>query len=160
MANFVIGDLWDSLGKNDLVFVTTNGFIKNDGCLVMGRGAAKDATFKYPDVARNCGMFLTQGNFSINSIRVSSKQYLVYGATLIPYYDTFGIFQVKYVWWEQADRGLISLSTDMLTEIANRYSDVKVRLNFPGIGNGGLSKEVVLPIVSRLPKNVFIYTKD
>ena len=52
---------------------------------------------------------------------------------------------------------LIKISTSMLGELANVYTNTRFDLNFPGIGNGHLSKDEILPIISKLPDNVHIW---
>lgn len=42
------GDIWQS--NADVICVTTNGIVKNNGRLVMGAGIAKDAVDRYPDI--------------------------------------------------------------------------------------------------------------
>lgn len=43
-----IGDIWES--DANVICITVNGIVKNNGRLVMGAGIAKDAVDKYPDI--------------------------------------------------------------------------------------------------------------
>ncbi|MEK6860596.1 MAG: hypothetical protein AABY07_01375 [Nanoarchaeota archaeon] len=45
----VKGNMWDELGKAELILVTANSNIKKNGALVMGAGAAKEARDRFPD---------------------------------------------------------------------------------------------------------------
>lgn len=145
----IIGDLWDS--KDEIILVTTNSFVKKNGELVMGRGAAKEAKELFPDFSLDLGYEITN---------IYGKKY---GIIIIPYdrYDRLlGAFQVKYNWWEDADLDLIKFSTEILCkEMNENFNDLKCSLNFPGIGNGRLKYDDVLDIVKVLPDNVSLYRK-
>ena len=47
MAIFKHGDMWQALAHVDHFLVTTNSFLRRDGCLVMGRGMALQAVQRY-----------------------------------------------------------------------------------------------------------------
>jgi hypothetical protein len=66
-----------------------------------------------------------------------------------------GFFMVKQHWNDPAHIPTIMRSTAELIEIASQY--VKIDLNFPGIGNGKLKREDVLPIIEQLPDNVHVW---
>lgn len=51
------GDLWTF--PADWRVITTNGFVKKNGECVMGRGCAKEATLRYPRIAKELGNFIT-----------------------------------------------------------------------------------------------------
>jgi len=55
---------------------------------------------------------------------------------------------------------LITASTYALTKFAKSHKDWTFAMNFPGIGAGQLSIEEVMPIVSKLPDNVYLYIKE
>ncbi|NJO31394.1 MAG: hypothetical protein HC874_30440, partial [Richelia sp. SL_2_1] len=87
-----------------------------------------------------------------------------YGLLMIPsYIQNIGLFQVKYGWWQEADLDLINYSTDRLIDFTNDplyyQSDLRIDLNFPGIGNGRLNRSKVLPIIEKLPDSVHIWEK-
>ena len=73
-----------------------------------------------------------------------------------------GCFMVKDHWMEKAKLSLIKDSCldlcDILDSVAVVHdSPIRVDLNFPGIGNGGLPREDVLPIIEQLPDNVHVW---
>lgn len=45
----------------------------------------------------------------------------------------------------------------MLERTAVKYKDKKFGLPFPAINNGGLTVDVVLPYLEKLPDNVIVY---
>ncbi len=141
----VKGDLWDELGKADVLLVTTNSTVKRNGELVMGRGAAAEAKARYPEMPKRLGDWARQ-----------FPDYLLYlthndGPTSI------GAFQVKHDWRGPAGFGLIQAAVDRLGSYARTLPNWRFALNFPGIGNGGLTREDVLPIIEQLPDNVYVY---
>lgn len=131
-----------SIGLGDSLLVTTNSYIRNDGAVVMGRGAALSAKNKYPDIPYDLGRRITHlGTYGI----------------LMPDRGNFvGAFQVKKHYKDEATVDLIKISTDILVDIASRY-DGMIHLNYPGIGNGKLNREVVQPIIKILPDNVIVW---
>lgn len=131
------GNLWTY--PADYRIITTNGFVKNNGECVMGRGCALEAKNKYPTLARELGDLLqAHGN----------KVYYFHMYNLIT-------FPVKYKWWEKADIELINNSIIQLKHILNDQIYVMPR---PGCGNGGLSYDLVRPLLVDLPDNVVVIT--
>ena len=45
----VFGDLWKFDG---IIAITTNGFVKKDRTCVMGRGCARQAAVRFPELSR------------------------------------------------------------------------------------------------------------
>lgn len=65
---------------------------------------------------------------------------------------------VKDHWQEDAKLSIIEESAICLDNwLFDMTSDIRVDLNFPGIGNGKLKREDVLPLLERLPDNVHIW---
>jgi len=68
------------------------------------------------------------------------------------------IFQVKYKYYEAANLKLIKLAVAKLHNRATcGWSKLQISLNFPGIGNGRLDRDRVLPLLQRLPDNVTVW---
>ena len=49
----VFGDLWEFDG---IIAITTNGFVKRDRTCVMGRGCARQAAVRFPELPRKLGV--------------------------------------------------------------------------------------------------------
>lgn len=144
------GDMWKS--KADIVLFTGNAFIREDGCLVMGRGAALEAQNKYNGCNKVFGEL----------ILVHRKKFglgIPYGVILHPNLE-IGVFQVKWNFWDDALLSLIQHSAAILKTIANNHNGLNIALNFPGIGFGRLSGASVLPILEQLPDNVEVWKYD
>ena len=142
------GNMWDEFHDADYFIFTGNAFVKNNGALVMGRGIAKQVrdTFRGIDVRLGT---------AITAAKLQGASGNFYG-TIVG--KKIGVFQVKYHWSDKADLGLIAKSAEMLLEIANNHPSKTFHMNFPGIGNGHLKYEDVLPLLEFLPDNVFIWT--
>jgi hypothetical protein len=147
------GDMWEEIGKANLILVTTNATLRGDGALVMGRGAAAQAKQQFPQLPFELGRRLQQSGL------VGSA----YGITVtgVSVQDTLlGAFQVKYHWRDEADLDLIRFSCKELFQYAEPGPNERIVLNYPGIGNGRLTRDDVEPIlVAELGKldNVCVY---
>lgn len=142
------GNMWDVFGKTSIFFITTNPIIKKDGSIVMGRGIAKQMKDRYPEFAYDFGEQLSY--FNTHCLFTPPVAYVgTYGGT------DCGYFMVKDHWAENADIKIISRSVEWLTKWATNRN--RIDLNFPGIGNGKLKREDVLPLIEKLPDNVHVW---
>jgi hypothetical protein len=122
----------------------------------MGRGAALEAKTRYPELAPQCGRAI-QRHFLAHQ---HANYQTMYGFLEVrpwtrPNKAGFGIFQVKRHFKDKADLALISYSCLMLAQWM-RGNELKcpVRMNFPGIGNGQLSRKLVEPILQTYLKDL------
>lgn len=136
------GNMLDIAPSNDhKILVTTNSYIKKDGSLVMGRGAAKQLRDDVPGIDKQLGC------------RVNHMTY--YGIILLA--NGYGAFQVKNHFKAEAELALIWESTRRLSTLCWYMPDTTFHINFPGIGNGKLERSKVLPYVDKLPDNVVVW---
>jgi len=139
------GDMWSVFDETDFFLVTTNSYIRQDGALVMGRGIAKQLANRFPHMPYN---------FANQTTHLGT-----YGLIIHLRDDThLGAFQVKHHYSDAATLSLIQYSTNHLYNLANRLPSKRFDMNFPGIGNGRLPYDEVLPIIETLPNNVHIWT--
>jgi len=138
----IIGDLWDFYKQPyHTILITTNGTIKSDGSVVMGRGCAKEAADRFPRLPKILGKLISEGGNHIHFIPSA----MIYS------------FPVKHNWWEKADLELIRQSAEELARLAWPGGfETNYILPRPGCGNGGRDWETeVKPILEPiLPKNV------
>lgn len=135
------GNMWSILDETDYFIVTTNSYIRKDGALVMGRGIAKQLATRHPLMPYRLAELIEHlGEYGV----------LMDGM--------FGAFQVKYHFKDMADIELIHRSTIDLRRFALIAKDKRFDVNFPGIGNGRLTYDEVLPIIKLLPDNVHVWT--
>jgi hypothetical protein len=136
------GELWDYYGKPDTkICLTVNGTIKANGCAVMGRGCALEATQRFPNIAKVWGQRLKDYRLEFMYLHE---------------FDLF-MFPVKYNWWEQASLELIAKSAKALCSPA-RF-EAQIILPRPGCGNGRLTWAEVKPVIEFLPDNVLVLSR-
>lgn len=142
------GNMWSAFGKGAFMITTNPIRRKVDGAVVMGRGIALEAKTRYPQLPYDFGKQLDRFPH-LQSIG------------LIGRYDDVPIyyFMVKAHWAEKASLDIIKRSVEAMEywgDIGDLYQQ-RIDLNFPGIGNGGLAREEVLPLLQCLPDNVHIW---
>lgn len=143
MAVFERGDMFSVWGKTDLFLFTSNPIVNKRGLAVMGRGIARQVADRYPLAQEMFGATLL-GGYARN-VGVLGK----FDGQLL------GWFRVKDHFAQQARTNIIEASVRHLSVAARGFA--RVDLNFPGIGNGGLPREEVLPLLTALPDNVHIW---
>ena len=141
----IFGDLWEFDG---IIAITTNGFVKRDRACVMGRGCARQAAVRFPDLPRKLAS------------RISAEGNHVF------HFPEHGliIFPVKHNWWEAADLGLIQRSAGELLKIIEvKKIKEAVYLPRPGSGNGRLKwedvKKILLPILKSDQFHIVTYSR-
>ena len=140
----ITAELFDQ--SDSLFVVTTNGNLRRNNTLVMGAGAAAEAKRAFRDIERLAGTAILA-----KSVK---RDYYLYGFLQIS--PLLGIFQTKDHWRNKADLNIIRMSTVLLTEWCYENPTTQVRMNFPGIGLGGLSESEVLKIIADLPETVTV----
>jgi len=137
------GDIWDYHEQGNWIVITTNGFVKRDSTCVMGRGTARQAASKYPDLPYKLGHLISERG---NCLHHDDNRGLIF-------------FPVKHNWWEKADLELIEKSTKELVELFDKHiSDYPIPIYMvrPGCGNGQLDWKDVKPILEKYLDNRFM----
>lgn len=130
------GNMWDA--NVDAYVITTNGFVKKNGELVMGRGCALEAKQKFPGIAKLLGYIVNKsGNVPVRLIK-----------------ENIISFPVKHNWWEAADLKLIEESCMHILHLVDENE--KVAMPRPGCGNGKLDWSDVKPILEKYLDDRFI----
>lgn len=154
------GNMWDMFGKTDMFLITTNPIMRKDGCLVMGAGIAKQAATKFFSLPFEYGQKVRHDRWYCN---YDDAMHPIHCNFVGTFGDPFvkqkmGYFMVKDHWAEPAKLDIIERSVRELKRVfTNGKPNFRVDLNFPGIGNGKLAREDVLPIISQLPDNVHVW---
>jgi hypothetical protein len=130
----------------DVYIFTGNSTIKQNGAIVMGRGAAKEVRDTIPGIDTAMGSYIQQHPGA-------HLLFLAVGNTK----QIIGWFKVKEHWRDDASLLLIAQSTMELALEAHKYTHINYHINYPGVGNGRLDVETVGPLLSVLPDNVIIY---
>lgn len=154
--NEIYGDIWDIVdsGGWDALAITTNGYVRKDGRATMGRGIAKEAADRFPELPGQLGQAIR--NFG-NKVHVFSG-YAPYDLVSFPVKPAFGP-NGELGWKTKADMDLVVESLESLVYYADRYDWLNVILPRPGVGNGGLKWAEVKPLLeSRLDDRFSVVT--
>lgn len=159
MIELIGTDLFDLANVFDVICITTNGFVKNNGSAVMGRGCAYTASQKWPTVPITLGKKLSTGlnvPYYLGNI-VAGEFISQIPQTLSGKLTEIWSFPVKHNWWEKADLNLIKQSAILMVEEANhRYSWKNIAIPRPGCGNGQLSWSDVRPVIDDILDDRFV----
>jgi len=134
----IIDNIWKYYEQGHWICITTNGFVKNNGECVMGRGIALQCKQKFPEFPKILGNFISENG---NIVGVHQKYRII-------------SFPVKHNWWEKGNLGLIEKSAYELSLIGS-YID-NIFLTKPGCHNGKLDWKNVKPILEKYLNNNFI----
>lgn len=159
------GNMWDVFGKTDLLMITTNPILTKYNRVVMERGIAKQAADRFYQLPLDFGKKVLAATHEQDYADPLAPIY----TGVIGQYDgqLIGWFMVKDHWASPAKLEIIERSTRELHKSLYFTSfldgkrsipkDFRVDLNFPGIGNGKLKREDVLPLLEVLPDNVHVW---
>lgn len=146
------GNMFDMWGYTDLFLFTSNPVAsKTTGKAVMGRGIAREVADRCPLARDVFGKVLL-------APRPANVGILGYFGDEHERDQLLGWFRVKDHFAQDARLNIIESSVETLSAIAPGFE--RIDLNFPGIGNGNLAREDVLPVISTLPDNVYIWEYD
>lgn len=150
-----VGDLWTyqsrPAARVDARVVTTNGFLRKDGALVMGRGVARDARDRYPGIDKRLGGFLSEYGNRCFKANVDEPWWLV-TYPVKPERGPNG----EPGWQAQAELRLIERSAHQLVVMADSNSWGEIVLPRPGCGNGGLLWPDVRPVIADILDDRFV----
>jgi hypothetical protein len=124
------GNIWDYLG-NAIICITTNGHLTKKGEAVLGRGCARQAQERFPDLPARLGVLLSEGGNHVHAIG-----------------DGLVSFPVEESPWAPPDLRLIRRSAEELRALADREEWDCVIVPRPGCGGGGLAWQDVRPLLS------------
>lgn len=143
-------ELWRHPGNPGMIVVNGHASILQDGRLWLDYGEAKEAVRRIPDIELQCGELVSQaavnGVYGFLPVRPSRPEQRLVG---------FGLFQTHLDPDEPADPELIKYSMECLRQFAGEHSNVKIRMNFPGV-QSGLPVDEVAPLLLPLPGNVTV----
>lgn len=145
------GDIWDLAEDFEAIVITTNGFIKDNGEVVMGRGIAKEAKERYPNLPKHLGDWV-KANGNVPGITNIVPNITVYDVWRPYYLLTFPVkpaysFNGAPGWMVNADIELIRESAKLLVDLVDKNDIKTVILPRPGCGNGRLKWGAVKPVI-------------
>lgn len=143
------------------VYVTANSTIRNDGCLVMGRGIAAQLKELYPTFPRRAAKALQRGLYKepykygiLTPTEINAQKCTVVHHNKPSRDWSFGLFQVKNHFRAPGSTRLIEWASILLARECTQHPSSTYALNYPGIGFGHLLKSIVQPILDKHFKSV------
>lgn len=129
-----------------VICITTNGVVKNNNRLVMGKGIALTAKQLYPDIDLKLGINVTTYGNVVSLVKYPDK-------TIIS-------FPTKHNWRDNIN--LIKQSATDLVSLVNTLTGTINNVYLPrtGCGNGNLSWSVVKPVIEELLDDRFIVVSN
>jgi len=124
-----------------IICITTNGILKQNGSAVMGRGCAKDAADRWPDVPNILGRHLCSGRnvpYFLRNVELNRQQIQLWS------------FPTKNDWRKPSNIKLIARSALRMLTAADQHGFNCIVIPRPGCANGGLSWEFVGPVLADL----------
>lgn len=146
-----LGNMWEHRNEYSAVLFTGNSWIKQNGALVMGRGAALYARNNFQ------GLDLAIGQRIVNTCG-HMGEYNIIVFTRGPFMG-LGVLQVKFHFRDDADIALIERSLNVLSNRALAHPNARYACNYPGIGAGRLGMNQVEPLLQGLPDNIDIWRR-
>lgn len=172
--------MWSLYDTSDLFLTTTNSTVNvRSGALVMGAGHAKQTRDRFRGVDKALAHYVQQNAIdrvydktwkdvaSFDTER-GGKVYRVFADYYLLVSENWpkkklGAFQVKRGFWMGAPEW-----TDLCLQVVNQsamalkvwciaHPYARVDMPFPGIGNGGLDREQVYPLIKDLPDTVYVW---
>jgi len=162
----ITGDLF--LQDGDAICITTNGFVKSNGEAVMGRGVAKQAAIRFPNLPLLLGHSIkSNGNqvsvlltnpiilsFPVKSVSETAKED---GSNIVAHMrDSFKPGEKVPGWACKARLDIIRKSALELEKLATRLNWKRVLIPRPGCGAGELDWAQVKPILEEYFDDRFI----
>lgn len=157
------GNLWEI--ECDAVCISTNGFVKNNGECVMGRGCAKEAAEYFPEIPKLLGDRITKHGNIVQVIRhfegVAILSYPVKCEVNAYMTDIRQVVShMRHIYKDEgcvvpgwacvAELGRIQNSARELVALADQHGWKKVLLPRVGCGAGELSWSKVKPVLDEI----------
>ena len=139
-------NIWDLYDAGEIVCITTNGHVKQNGEAVMGRGPARQAIQRWPSLARTLGGLIEQKGSMVQLIRprllsfpVKASGGVSDGTNVVGHvHHRYPKGYITPGWALKADLDIIRRSLDELARLSEEHGWERVYLPRPGCGAGEL----------------------
>ncbi|MBL0224578.1 MAG: ADP-ribose-binding protein [Geobacteraceae bacterium] len=126
-----LGDIWEHADRGAVIVITASGSLTRDGRAVLGRGVARQALLRFPDIAQKLGRLLAEQGSHVFDLGCSLAS-----------------FPVEETAWSQPDLRIIARSAEELRRLVDRSGWQRVVVPRPGCGGGGLAWKDVQPLLA------------
>ncbi|MBK5274803.1 MAG: ADP-ribose-binding protein [Desulfuromonadales bacterium] len=124
-----LGDIWEHAGQG-IIVITSSGSLTRDGRAVLGRGVARQAALRFPDIVDRLGRLLAEQ-----------------GSHVFDLGDGIVSFPVEESAWSLPDLRIIARSAQELRVLADAAGWRRIVVPRPGCGGGGLAWHEVKPLL-------------
>lgn len=160
----VKGDLFDAVGNGDALCLTTNGHINTRGQCVMGRGCARQAVEKWPQINKLLANRIRMHGNIVNHI-ININGTAIYSFPVKPEFEIVNKDKTNVVkhmrghadvgsriagWAAVAKLEIILKSAHQLVQIADTLNYKTIAIPRPGCGAGGLEWDYVKPYIESI----------
>jgi hypothetical protein len=129
----IVTNIWELHKKNKWVVVPTNGYVKHNREAVMGRGLARQAKDKFPELPHELG-----------------EKLLVFGNVVFVFPNQHVVtFPVKHHWQSKASIELIKRSALDLYHQLTLWKIDEIYIPRVGCGNGQRSWDEIQPLIEQ-----------
>ena len=159
------GDIWKITGDNDIIVITTNGFVKANGECVMGRGIALAAKKRFGYIPKLLGDYIRKygnrpfrlGNGIVSFPVKPASSVLTASSHVVSHMkDKFNLGDTVPGWACIADINIIVDSAHKLVAMADKFDWHRVFMPRPGCGAGQLDWSKVKNHLSAILDDRFI----
>lgn len=131
-------DIWSYLGQG-VIAITTNGSLTSDGRAIMGRGVARQAAERFPELRSRLGRLL--------QVRGNHVHEIMLGLVSYPVEETpFSLPELRLIRRSAAELRLLTDQCGWPVVVVPR----------PGCGGGGMQWEEVRPVLEEFFDDRFI----
>jgi hypothetical protein len=127
----IVDDIWKFADQGDRIAITTNGSLTRDGRAIFGRGVARQAAVRFPDLAEKMGRLLAEHGNHVFDL----------GCGIVT-------FPVEETPWSLPDLRIIARSAEELRALADHSGWKRIIIPRPGCGGGGLAWKDVQPLLN------------
>ncbi|MDD2897450.1 MAG: ADP-ribose-binding protein [Desulfuromonadaceae bacterium] len=124
-----VGDIWEYISAG-IIAITTNGSLTGNGRAIFGRGVARQASRRYPQLAEKLGTLLAEQGSHVFDL----------GCGIVT-------FPVEETPWSLPDLRIIARSAQELRALADICGWQHIIVPRPGCGGGGLAWRDVRPLL-------------
>lgn len=153
MVRELVGNLLPRVQDYDLIVIPCNGILNSACALTMGAGAAAAcAKFgPWPNLGLELGVSIVR---AAHTVSLGRNAYF-YNFVRCEVHPNVAALQTKMDWKDKSELPIIELAIDEMLDQVGCVE--RVAVFYPGIGKGGLSREEVQGVVSKLPNNYDVW---
>lgn len=137
------GDIWEWHSRGIPIVIPVNIGFTRAGLNVMGRGVARQAKKRYPELPQLLGLKCMAARETTPVIWWKQRSLILFPT------KPFNQERPWFSWHGKSDLALIERSAEQLSRFPRKYGLAEIVLPLVGCGNGALSPADVLPVLEK-----------